>query len=467
MQCSVVIPCHNGAALTRKCIQSLLGQDGGPPLEIVLVDNASTDDTPTLVHLHPSIRLLPQPRNLGFGAGTNAGIRASRGEQVLLLNNDTQSAPNLLAEMQRVLASSSTIGAVAPVSNHVKGPARIPVGGMGQDAAGRREIAAALQHDVAIQDVDNLAGLCLLLQRTTLDRVGCFDERFGHGNFEDDDLCLRLRLHGCRLVIARRAFLHHEGHATFRALGMDLPTEIDRRRRQFVDKWQTDPAGRATIAAMQADPPADAAAAAAARRIWPSWPDAHWQLARHCTSIGDHAGAAEQLRNLLRLCPRHSDAARALGLALLAQGDIDRGCAQLLHAAQAFHFDADQLAGMLLELGRHELRRGRSDTATAHFRAASELRPHDGGLHNWIGVSQLDRGDLVAAERAFRAAIGAGFALAHTNLGICLHRQGRCGEARGNFARAVELLPDDVTARGNLAAAGVTDETTAVSSPGS
>jgi len=470
MRCSVVIPCHNGADLTRHCVQSLLAQEGATPAEILLVDNASSDDIGSLARLHPSVRVLRQASNLGFGAGTNAGIRASRGELVLLLNNDTRAATNLLLELTRVLDSSPAIGAVAPVSNHVKGPARLPVGAIGRNAADRAAIAAALRPSTAaVQDVDSLAGLCLLLRRPTLDRVGWFDERFGHGNFEDDDLCLRLRLHGYRLVIARRAFLHHEGHATFRALGLDLPTEIQRRRRQFLDKWRPDPAGRATIAAMHADLRGAATAAAAAQRIWPQWPDADWHLARWHASNDDHAAAARHLRNLLRSCPQHSDAALALGRALRSLGDDDAAGAHLLQTARTFHLDAMQLARVLGELGQLDLRRNRPASATAHFLAAAALQPADGSLHNWAGVCQLAGGDLEAAERSFRTAAAADFALAHTNLGICLHRLGRGDEARRSFERAVALLPDDATARQNLlAAAGAGAGATApVSSRGS
>jgi Flp pilus assembly protein TadD len=305
----------------------------------------------------------------------------------------------------------------------------------------------------------------MLLRRATLDRVGWFDERFGHGNFEDDDLSLRLRLHGYRLVIARRAFLHHEGHATFRSLGLDVPTEIARRRRQFVDKWQADPAGRAAIAAMQPDLQAAASAAAMARRIWPRWPDADWHLASWHASNGEHAAAAQALRNLLRTCPHHSEAALALGRALLNLGEVDAASAHLVYTARSFHLDAGQLVGVLTALGQLDLRRERPASATAHFLAAAELRPEDGGLHNWVGACQLATGDLEAAEQSFRTAVATDFALAHTNLGICLHRRGRGDEARRSFERAVALLPHDATAQRNLAAAVGGSTSAVVSSP--
>src|SRR5690606_38373484 len=110
--CSVVIPCHNGAALTRRCIASLLEQSVVPD-EILLVDNASTDETAALGAIDARVRVLRQDRNLGFAAGVNAGLRACRNEHALVLNNDTEAAVNLLEEMLRVLDASPAIGAVA------------------------------------------------------------------------------------------------------------------------------------------------------------------------------------------------------------------------------------------------------------------------------------------------------------------------------------------------------------------
>mgnify|MGYP001492405561 CR=1 FL=1 len=453
MRCSVVIPCHGGADLTRRCVASLLAQADTTPSEIVLVDNASRDRTRDLVTLDPRVRVITLAENRGFAGGVGAGIRASRGDHVLVLNNDTQAAANLLAELRRALHSSPSIGAVAPVSNHVKGPARVAVGALGSEAAGRVAIAATLAaQPIAMQDVDTLAGLCLLVRRSTFDRVGLFDERFGHGNFEDDDLCLRLRLHGLRLVIARRAFLHHEGHATFRALGLDLRTEIERRRAQFVAKWRRDPAGRAVVAALAGDLLGAAAAATDARRVWPDWPDADWHLARRDAALGDHAAAARRLQTLLQRCPLHSDAALALTEALLRSGDGTAGRAQAARTAMAFHLDVAQQVRLLTALGEHDYTQQRPAAAAAHFTAALELQPDDASLQNWLGLCHLDTGDLTAAERAFETAAAAGYALAHTNLGICHHRRGDDDGAERCFERAVELLPADGTARRNLAA---------------
>lgn len=452
MQCSVVIPCHGGAELTAACVDALAAQDAKPD-EILLVDNASDDATPTLDGRHGLVRVLRQDRNLGFAGGVNQGIREARGTTVLVLNNDTRAATNLLRELHEVLATDPRIAAVGPVSNHVKGRARLPLGALGRDDLDRAHIAQELAMEPArIQDVDTLAGLCLLVERRTFDRFGVFDERFGHGNFEDDDFCLRLRLAGRRLVIARRAFLHHEGHATFRAMGLDVREEISRRLVQFRAKWARDPAGRAAIAALHGDLATAAHAAHEAQVTWPHWPDADWHLARWHLARGAVGDAIPHLETLLRACPRHTDAAVELVCARLATGDPAAAESAIATTLGGCHVTAAEEARVLRARGERWYRDGDGKRAADAFAAAAQLAPPDGGLHNWLGLCRLAAGDLDAAAESFGAAIAAGCAIAHTNLGIARLRSGALAAAHDSFATAVRLLPEDRTARENLAA---------------
>ncbi len=449
MTCSVVIPCHNRSDLTRACVTSLLTQLGGPPREILLVDNGCTDDTGSLAGLAPAVRMIHLPRNLGFAGGVNAGLAQATGDTVLVLNNDTRAAPNLLHELHHALSDDPTIAAAAPVSNRVKGHAEIQVRGDTRDAEVRARIATELAAAPTIQDATTLSGLCLLLHRSALDRVGVFDERFGTGNFEDDDLCLRLRLHGYRLVLARRAFLHHEGSATFHDLGLDIAREMADKQRRFAAKWRQEAAGRAVLAAMAGEQAAAGRHAAMARLEWPLWADAHWHLATAAAAGGDQDQAVAHFRALLRQCPRHVDAALALGHALLQRGDHAEG-QQLLATLAAEPMLPTQAAYRLEALGRSALQRDDAKTAIQCFAAALDLVPDPAGtLQNLLGVSWLQRADLDQAETCFASAAATGNARACGNLGICRHRRGDRAGARASFARAVELAPDDALARAN------------------
>lgn len=452
MRCSVVIPCHNGEALTHACLESLLTQRGHTgATEILLVDNASDDGTAGLARLSPCIRVLRQERNLGFAGGVNVGIRAAREDLVLIVNNDTQAAPHLLHELADALLGHAGMGAVAPRSNHVKGHAQLAVGDRGRTLAGRIELEAELRDGPALQDVPTLAGLCLLLRRRTFAAVGLLDERFGHGNFEDDDLCLRLRLLGLRLGIAGRAFLHHEGHATFKHLGLDLRTELARRQAQFVAKWRDEPAGAAHVASLRGDLAGAAHAARAARHRHPTWPDADWHLGTWHERSGDPERAAVHFAALLRHAPHHFDARLALARCQLATGALDAGKATLLlarHDAQS----PPQHAALQRTVAERAYGDGRLDDALAAFADALALQPGDGALHNAIGLCHLGAGRTTAAAEHFERAAAAGLAIAFSNLGICRANLGDAAGARAHFARAAELLPDDPVPRANLAA---------------
>ena len=86
---SIIIVNYNGREHLENCLRSLQAHPPSTPHEIVVVDNASTDGSVDALRAWPGVRLVPLNENVGFSRGNNAGIRASHGELVLLLNNDT------------------------------------------------------------------------------------------------------------------------------------------------------------------------------------------------------------------------------------------------------------------------------------------------------------------------------------------------------------------------------------------
>lgn len=451
MLVSVVIPCHDGVEDTRSCLRALATQ--GLPLDVVVVDNASRDATAALAHEFRGVRVVRSERNLGFAGGVNLGLEAARGDPVLILNNDAFAAPTMLERLLAALYADARIAIAAPVSNHVKGPARIHVGAAGATPEGRERVARELDASCRglVQDVEAVAGLCMLIPRTVLQQLGGFDPRFRTGNFEDDDLCLRARLAGHRIVIVRDAFLHHEGHRTFQRLAEDYASTYASHEREFVAKWGADPAGRATIARMRGEPVPPAVVRRSVLE-YPRWPDARLLLAEDASARRFTDAALAHVESFLSDCPRHPGGHALRVLELLRARRTRDALDAVGHILTRCYFDVDATTNLLLRVSRHVLELQRPRDAVGLLEIAIELDQQSGELHNLLGVSLMEAGCLDRAEREFERAREADHPHATMNLAICRWRQGRAEQAVRDLARAVARRPDDELARANLEA---------------
>lgn len=218
---SAVVVNHNGGVGLRRCLESL-----GPPragLEVLLVDNASSDGSPALVReAFPWVRVLAQAANLGFGAANNLASSSAAGESLLLLNADAWLEPGALGRLADRLESDDRLALVAPRLLYPDGrrqfswsPERGVLGEALQQLRNPHE-ARAWVHGPAARLASRIAGppwytaACVLLRATAFREVGGFDERF-FMYFEDVDLCLRLRAAGWRLADEPAAVARHAG----------------------------------------------------------------------------------------------------------------------------------------------------------------------------------------------------------------------------------------------------------------
>jgi len=110
---SVVILNWNTAALLEQSLDTLVGTQSAREYEIVVVDNNSTDNSREMVvEKFPSVRLIANPTNLGFGAGNNVAVSQTSGRWILFLNSDTTVLPDALTQLVQFADSSDTIGIV-------------------------------------------------------------------------------------------------------------------------------------------------------------------------------------------------------------------------------------------------------------------------------------------------------------------------------------------------------------------
>ena len=223
---SIILVSHNLGQVTRACVESIQ-RNVRIPYEIIVVDNQSDDETVAVLESLPGIRLFKSDRNLGFPAGSNLGLAAARGDVVWFLNNDTIVPPGSLERMVELLLGDEKIGIVGPVTSRIDGKQQIPVeyaftpGVPLEDVSVVEEFAAKVAREYAGQTwrMIRLVGFSMLMRKADLDRLGGFDERMGLGTFEDDSMSLKFVAAGYQLLVARDAFIHHIGSASFKAAG--------------------------------------------------------------------------------------------------------------------------------------------------------------------------------------------------------------------------------------------------------
>jgi GT2 family glycosyltransferase/tetratricopeptide (TPR) repeat protein/2-polyprenyl-3-methyl-5-hydroxy-6-metoxy-1,4-benzoquinol methylase len=260
---SIIIVTWDELPYTQRCLESIR-KHTPLPHEIIVVDNGSSDGTPEWLEAQSDVRLLRNPRNLGFAAAANQGLRAARGESLVLLNNDTLVTPGWLRRLLGHLHRSPDVGLVGPVTNFSSGEQQIPVtyhslaevDGFAWEL-GRRERGRC-------SETDRLVGFCLAMKREAVERIGLLDERFELGCFEDDDLCRRASQAGYRLLVCRDAFIHHFGGRSFICHQLPFSQIMEQNRRRFAAKWQLPP----DYAKTRAREPAPANTAAPASPRW-------------------------------------------------------------------------------------------------------------------------------------------------------------------------------------------------------
>lgn len=214
---SVVIPNWNGAALLPTCLDGLRRQSV-PDFETILVDNASRDESVSLVSQHyPEVRLTRLSRNFGFAGAVNAGIQAARAGTVVLLNSDTEVAPVWLEALLSGFADHPDAGMVA---SRIMLFDRRDVFHSAGDLYGRDGVPrnrGVWEGDRGQYErreyVFGACGCGAAYRRSLFSDVGVFDERFFF-NLEDVDLAWRAQQLGYRCLYEPRALVYHHLSAT-------------------------------------------------------------------------------------------------------------------------------------------------------------------------------------------------------------------------------------------------------------
>ena len=214
---SIVVPNWNGAAFLPGCLASLDAQSY-PRREVILVDDASTDDSVAVVRLRfPHVHVVALERNRGFARAVNEGIRRARGEIVALLNNDAEAEPTWIERLVDALSRYPEAGfAASKILLYERRDVLHAAGDLYRcdGVPGNRGV---WEKDRGQYDREEYVfGACAAAaayRRSMLDDVGLFDERFGM-YCEDVDLSFRAQLQGYRCIYVPTARVYHRLSAT-------------------------------------------------------------------------------------------------------------------------------------------------------------------------------------------------------------------------------------------------------------
>ncbi|WP_017810416.1 bifunctional glycosyltransferase/class I SAM-dependent methyltransferase [Clostridium saccharoperbutylacetonicum] len=226
---------------TIQCIESIRKYNTLNNYEIIVIDNNSIDDTREWLKAQKDIKYILNSENNGFPAGCNQGISiANKDNDVFLLNNDTLIMPNSIFTLRMGLYSNESVGSVSSVSNEA------PY----QTIQDKFESISQYYNYSLKNNIPNdnkyeyrltLIGFALLFKRTVLNEVGLLDEIFTPGNYEDNDISLRIVKLGYKNILCKDSFIYHYGGKSFKRDIQRYSDILNVNNKKFQDKWRIDP----------------------------------------------------------------------------------------------------------------------------------------------------------------------------------------------------------------------------------
>jgi N-acetylglucosaminyl-diphospho-decaprenol L-rhamnosyltransferase len=202
---SIIIVSYNARADLERCLDSLRAAPPARSHEIVVVDNQSADGSAEAAARRTGVRVIQSGINAGFACATNIGIRASSGQNLLLLNSDTVVPDGAIDRLLDELDRDPDVAVVGPRLVNGEGRAELSYGRMIGPFNELRQQYRHRRPDVVERltrqrhSPDWVSGACLLVRRADAEAVGLFDERFFMYT-EDVDFCAAIRARGRRIV---------------------------------------------------------------------------------------------------------------------------------------------------------------------------------------------------------------------------------------------------------------------------
>ena len=214
---SIIILSFNTKDLLKSCLESIYKNVKGFEFEVIVVDNASTDATASVISNNNAIKLIQNKENFGFSKGNNIGAQKAKGEYLLFLNSDTKIQDNGLKRMLEFFKEHSDIGIVGAKLTNVDGSSQLSTGNFYSIIntilmlfGGEQFVRFSPKE---IQEVDWVSGACFMTRKDLFNNLGGFDEHF-FMYIEDMELCYRVKKMGYKVYFYPQANILHVGEAS-------------------------------------------------------------------------------------------------------------------------------------------------------------------------------------------------------------------------------------------------------------
>jgi GT2 family glycosyltransferase len=237
--CSIVIPVFNQLHFTKDCLKTLVEDRQRGQLDVIVIDNASSDGTGAYLaeeaarwkvspELNATLSVISNATNLGVAPAWNQGCQAARGEYIAILNNDILLTHGWLKNCVWALRHHG-LALVSPFAGTEK---------LDYDLTSYSMRFTQLNHRRLWASYDFCA---VVMPRTTYLQMGPFDEKFLVGGYEDTDYVYRLRTAGLSYGITGAAYIHHFGSQTLGEFKKRGDKHAAHNKAYFVKKWGEDP----------------------------------------------------------------------------------------------------------------------------------------------------------------------------------------------------------------------------------
>jgi GT2 family glycosyltransferase len=240
----IILSFNNYEETTGKCLQALSEDLSFGQWEVIVVDNASDENTKRYLfeakEKYSNVKFIFNSANLGFSGGNNVGIQQSTGDVLILLNSDAFPSPGMLGKLATHLNYEKSFGMMGPVTNAAGNEQCIFTKSGKVEEVNQEGLSYALSGACEILPAYRLDFFCVAISRDALSKVGLLDEEFGRGYYEDFDYSLRMKAAGFKLGIAEDVFVYHRGSTSFEKMPKETKLLLKRNKKRVIQKHGRD-----------------------------------------------------------------------------------------------------------------------------------------------------------------------------------------------------------------------------------